>query len=644
MTVEAQLADGTVLEFPNGTAPEVIQRVVKSRLGVKPQETKPRGLGETLGRQAGLTARMAINGVSGLPVLASNAVGGLYNTGANLIQGEGKGFRFPEHSGQLNLFLTKLGLPAPETSNEQLVQAVGGALTGVGAYAKVGQKIGGMVEEILTKNLGTQALGAGTGATLAEVTRQQGGSPLLQGAASVLGSLGAVGAKGIIQGARTPVATATESFRQPGRDQVKARLLDNLSGNQRYALIDALEKNRTTALGNKNTTALAAADLNMPELAAAEKYLGGRYAGNSFAQLAEDNAQGRALALKGISGTPAAREALAQDIKAQGEVSYGKAFSSDRQRLDDLARQEEVVRSMGGATGFTAPSRVSENLLALQGNPVIQAAMREAEILARSRGTSLGENPMESLQGLHLMKLAIDNQFKNRTASTALQNYSDEALNSTKQALLRGIEGTENNPGVSPFYGVARQQFAESSAPLNQMKIAQYLADKLKQPLDEGVERSGMFAQALRDAPGTLKKTVGGRPQELSDVMNPQQIDTIDNISNELTKLAMVNKQATQGLPSATQKIGEPFKMPNIPTLLSAPVSVGKSIFQAAKGQATETTLKELANDMQDPQKVAALLRGMKPQEKFEFAKMLKNLGIDSSLGAVYGNMPYKEN
>ena len=39
--IKAQLADGRVLEFPDGTDPAIIQRAVKQQLGVAQQVQKP---------------------------------------------------------------------------------------------------------------------------------------------------------------------------------------------------------------------------------------------------------------------------------------------------------------------------------------------------------------------------------------------------------------------------------------------------------------------------------------------------------------------------------------------------------------------------------------------------------------------------
>lgn len=62
--IEAELPDGTVLEFPDGTSPDVVQRVVKQRLGVASAQTnatpeQSSGFGQTLGNLAAGAARGA---------------------------------------------------------------------------------------------------------------------------------------------------------------------------------------------------------------------------------------------------------------------------------------------------------------------------------------------------------------------------------------------------------------------------------------------------------------------------------------------------------------------------------------------------------------------------------------------------------
>lgn len=69
MTVEAELPDGTVLEFPAGTSPDVVQRAVRKRLGVAqpaPAEPEKRPLSQTLKQAAGDLAAGALRGAGSI--------------------------------------------------------------------------------------------------------------------------------------------------------------------------------------------------------------------------------------------------------------------------------------------------------------------------------------------------------------------------------------------------------------------------------------------------------------------------------------------------------------------------------------------------------------------------------------------------
>lgn len=61
--IEAELPDGTILEFPEGTSPDVVQRVVKQRLGIAPKEDKSMlgALGAGIGQGVGNVALGAQN-------------------------------------------------------------------------------------------------------------------------------------------------------------------------------------------------------------------------------------------------------------------------------------------------------------------------------------------------------------------------------------------------------------------------------------------------------------------------------------------------------------------------------------------------------------------------------------------------------
>jgi hypothetical protein len=79
--IEAELPDGTVLEFPEGTSPEVIQRVVKQRLNVAPVQQP------SFGQQFMAEAKNSLPGqvVRAIPDIVAGSVRGPGSIGATLL-------------------------------------------------------------------------------------------------------------------------------------------------------------------------------------------------------------------------------------------------------------------------------------------------------------------------------------------------------------------------------------------------------------------------------------------------------------------------------------------------------------------------------------------------------------------------------
>lgn len=329
-------------------------------------------------------------------------------------------------------------------------------------------------------------------------------------------------------------------------------------------------------------------------------------------------------------------ETATQAQQQVGEALYGRAFAADRMRQQLAAEQAAAGNVMRGATGYEAPSVVTPQLEALRQNPVIQAAVKEAKVLAASSGKPMSD-PMASLEGLHLMKVAIDNQFKNRTASTALQNYSDAALNSTKTQLLSAIEGTANQPGVSPLYGAARKGFAEASAPVNQAKVLEEMASVLAKP--GGGERVTPFLNVLGRGENALLKRANQQARfgGLEDVLTPEQFATTQQIANQLTRDAEMARLADMG----AHRLGkilreEPTSLP--PTGTAA--IIFNRVTNALKGKVSDKTMQALAQGMESGTGAAELLATLPTAERNAVVKALtdaKNWAAKAGLGASVG-------
>lgn len=263
--IEAELPDGTVLEFPDGTEQDVIQRVVKGRLGVS-AEPKPeaKGLGATVGNalmQIPYGVNEALGSLaSGAEYAADVALGPLYD-------------RESRDSGPLSSLLLndKMTGPAPEGRLQRVMRS-GGNMLGATAptmglpvgpaaqsAAQALSKAPGATKQAVAaylqaygKNPATMlagdaagALGAGMGGELAG----DAGAPRIVGelAGGVAGGFAASGGltgTALRGGKRLAGKISPEAQKAAARDYVKARVGDELGSESAQANLARSEQIR----------------------------------------------------------------------------------------------------------------------------------------------------------------------------------------------------------------------------------------------------------------------------------------------------------------------------------------------------------------------------------------------------------------
>lgn len=167
-------------------------------------EEVERGMLGELGRQAGLTARHLVEGAAAIPAMIANVPAGLYNLGADLIAGEGNGFRFPDQGEAVSGLLSDVGLPEPGDATERVVGDASQALVGGGVFLRAAQRAAQSADplirglgEMLMQQPVLQGVSAVTGAGAGSTTREAGGGPVAELAATLAGGLAPVGAAGI---------------------------------------------------------------------------------------------------------------------------------------------------------------------------------------------------------------------------------------------------------------------------------------------------------------------------------------------------------------------------------------------------------------------------------------------------------------
>ena len=239
----------------------------------------------------------------------------------------------------------------------------------------------------------------------------------------------------------------------------------------------------------------------------------------------------------------AALKAAAPDLdvataaqKAFSAANYGKAFDADAQRLAALAQQSARNAAFGGAGGAVPVQAISPELQALKGVPAIDAASKAAS--ARMAG---GGDPMETLQGLHTMKLAIDAQLKNPTLPTSLQSLDKSALMEARTRLLGAIEG------MSPGYKLARAEHEVMARPIEQSNILNNLASILQKP--GGGERATPFLNALGRGEDAALKGAGVNPAfgDIESKLLPHQYEPVVKAAKEIERNIQMGKAAKEG-------------------------------------------------------------------------------------------------
>lgn len=190
---------GSNVPAPEGAAPADYSKAQDVS-----RETPP----ATLGREFGLAGRSLLQGAASFPATVADIPAFVYNTGANLIQGKGNGYRIPEQNQAIANALSKVGFPQPATGLEHIVggveQGAGGVATGLGlgsALANMSGPVTSAVGDAMTANPG-KALASGTLAGGASASAAQAGLPWYaqMGAGLAAGSVPFMGPSGLASG------------------------------------------------------------------------------------------------------------------------------------------------------------------------------------------------------------------------------------------------------------------------------------------------------------------------------------------------------------------------------------------------------------------------------------------------------------
>jgi len=308
--------------------------------------------------------------------------------------------------------------------------------------------------------------------------------------------------------------------------------------------------------------------------------------------------------------TPNLAKALdVRDLAAN--ATFGGARAADKLRQAALAAQEQESRALAGTAGPTFKAELTPALQALKSNPVISAA----EKTARDMGANLGKDPMSTLEGLQVMKAAIDAQFKGPTAATALQNYNTAALQNAKSQLLSAMNE------ISPQYTGARLLHERLSKPVNQAQVLNALTETL-QGSGKTAEAVAPFLNALAQGESALLQRAGVNPKfgGVEKILTPEQMGSVTKVASELKREAAMADLAKDGAEALAGILKErAVTAPGV----NATSAVINKVSGILRGRVNDKTLEAISKGMMSGKSANELLATLPAVERNEVLRAL---------------------
>ena len=268
-----------------------------------------------------------------------------------------------------------------------------------------------------------------------------------------------------------------------------------------------------------------------------------------LARSAQTNRTALANALRDIAGTPEEMADLVTQRKDVAKTLYGQAFQSDDMRRSLAQQQQQAAAGIGAAGGqIPPPDLATPALRKLLNRPSFAEASTLAKKLAADEGLTLS-NPINSLQGLHYIKLALDDM-SNPMAVSSLGKNEQAALGSIRDALADEL-GV-----ISSTYGNARTTFQQMSEPINQRQIGEALANKLIPATSGDVPASlnpASLARSMQNPDALARAATGFKGSQMATTLTPQQMTTVQGVTSDASRMAEALKRGA-GTGAATAR------------------------------------------------------------------------------------------
>jgi hypothetical protein len=340
------------------------------------------------------------------------------------------------------------------------------------------------------------------------------------------------------------------------------------------------------------------------------------------------------------------------NLSVGNTINYGNAARADAARLAQLQTSVSpaapVVKPSPLGLGVTervagTPKVVStvKSLGDLESLPAFDAAKQEAIKLIKSLPdmpadvkARLAADPTSSVQGLHFIKMAIDNRFKNPNIPSSFENVSDNTLTAIKSKLTAAMKAS------SPEYDVARTNAIKLYQPVNQSKVMSELGSVLEKPLVG--ERAGPFVNALGRGEDSALRRAGldARFGGIEDILTPQQMGAVQSVEKELTRNKAMSEAASQGSGALRDAMAEITTTFRLPGFLNQGATLANKSLEYAEKYLSANTKKALSEGMKSGKSAQEMLDALPLAEKNKLLMLLGQAGkLSPYVAAQTGSM-----
>ena len=572
--IEAELPDGTVLEFPDGTPQSVIQASVRKTMGVK-APSQPDAFDQKLRESAKINPVLeaganVLGGATGLMRGTANIVGGVFG---NSKLGQDI---WPTTA----LDKSSLSYTAGELLDPVSMGIGGAAFKGAAAIPQIAKLT--KIKPIVQGMVGGGVAGGATGAL------SENGDA---GTGAAVGALLGGAIPGVVMGAQK-LRKITEPITKAGAQTHAGRMVKEVAGDTYDDVLSAL-KNLNTPF-SKPSVAQATAKLNNPEIAALQRVA------------------------EGISPVPGVTREAAQRGERAGLL---QSFAGDDA---SVAVIEKARAANSYSSVLKQPVKGDSELGNILRDPYVKDTFAEVRKLVdasrvQGRDVSLGEQ-------LQMVKKSLDKTLSgtpvNKPSSNETRAITDvqSRLNTWMKSNIKG-------------YADVGKEYAELSGDLFQQKVGQNMLGLLQKPLGEG-ESGAKLARAVEAETSLVKKSGGFGREGLDEQLTPENLAKVGKVISQLDADTTISELSRKGMRSAAIRdaVGTGIELPN---LMNQGVAITNGLIRRVFGAGQIKTLRELAEVMQDPALTAKLMERATAKEKNAIEFMRKTMQYYSPYAAA---------